>query len=139
MMLFNKVLLNRTLKNKKYWQGYFLNSLGQHGTKAFYLWSSWNLYQTHEVSWIQKLVLDQAQSFDHLYSWEEYTLTNDDPRSPIHLHNMRLNTFIGSIAHNLGVLPRPLHHRVVHNGSEASPLCLLEIFMILDLKKKKDY
>lgn len=51
---------------------------------------------------------------------------------------MRLDTFIGSITHNLGVLPRTLHHRVVHNGSEASPLGLLKIFMIFNLKKEKE-
>lgn len=93
--------------------------------------------QTCEVRWMWKLVLEWAQSFAHAYPREDHTLTHNDPRSPIHLDDMRLYSFKGSIAYNLGVLPCPLHHWVIHNGSEASPLRLLKIFMIFDLNKKK--
>lgn len=130
MLLMLCRMLHRTLGNKRYQQYWnpwvpFSMMPGQSTCDLFGI--SPNLSGQMNVDTV----------FCPAYPWEDHTLTHNDPRSPIHLHNMRLDPFIGSIAHNLGVLPRPLHHRVIHNRSEASPLCLLKIFMIFDLKKKK--
>lgn len=64
-MLFNKAVLNRTFKNRKYGPYYYLNFLDpcQHHARAFYLWSSWNLHQSCEVRWTQKQVPEAGLAF----------------------------------------------------------------------------
>lgn len=63
-------------------------------------------------------------------------LTDNDPRSPVHLHDVRMDTFVGGVADDLGVLPHSLCHRVIHDRSEAPSLGLFKIFMIFYLKTK---
>lgn len=92
------------------------------------------------VWWIRRLILKlwQGESFWLCRPAEkDQQLTNDDSRSPVHLHDVRMDTFIGSIADDLGVLPHSLGHRVIHNRSKASSLCLFKIFMIFYLKTKE--
>lgn len=64
-------------------------------------------------------------------------LTDDDARSPVHLHNVRMDTFVGGITDDLGVLPHALCHRIIHDRGKAPPLRLLKIFMIFYLAKRE--
>lgn len=92
------------------------------------------------VRWLKRVILklEQAWSFrPHTPADKRRQLTNNDSRSPVHLHDVRVDPFIGSIADHLGVLPHSLCHRIVHDGSKASPLCFFKIFMVFYLKKEK--
>jgi hypothetical protein len=70
---------------------------------------------------------------------KDHLLTNNDSRSPIHLHYMRLDTFVRGITDYLGVLPHPLCHRIIHDRSKAPSLRLLKILMIFYLKEETEY
>ena len=88
--------------------------------------------------WIPLIKTGKAQSFWLCRPARQATqLTNNDSRSPVHLHDVRMDTFIGGIADDLGVPSHSFCHWVIHNRSKAPSLCLFKIFMIFHLKEGK--
>lgn len=89
-------------------------------------------------TWIPLIKTGKAPSFWVCRPAKQASqLTNNDSRSPVHLHDVRMDTFIGGIADDLGVPSHSLCHRVIHNRSKAPSLCLFKIFMIFHLKAGK--
>lgn len=88
------------------------------------------------VQWTRRPLLKLGQAWSLWPAEKERQLTHNDARSPVHLHDVRVDTFVSGIADHLGVLPHALCHRVIHDRGKAPPLCLFKIFMIFDLKKR---
>ena len=88
--------------------------------------------------WIPLIKTGKARSFWLCRPARQATqLTNNDSRSPVHLHDVRMDTFIGGIADDLGVPSHSFCHWVIHNRSKAPSLCLFKIFMIFHLREGK--